>query len=410
MTTSIRDRLKGRILYIPRMGEGSVQAFAAAFQSVGIDATAVAPSDERTLELSGRHFSGEECYPARVTLGDFLKVIESEGPDRVALFMPTACGPCRFGQFSHFLRQVLDRLGCDEIPIVAPSSANGYEGIGNNGRAFLRTAWRAIMAADILQRALMKTRPYEANTGETDSVYLNCLLDLCQNLKASGVSTRAQMARLRMSLWRARDLFGAIPVVKRDLPMIGIVGEIFCRLNNFSNQDIVRRLEAHGAECRLSGISEWLAYTNLGQRERLQATGRRFSLSMGKARIKSWLQHRDEFLLLGPFREMLGEEASLEQIVARSQRYLPNQGALGEMMLSVGKALYLWSVGASGLVDVSPFACMNGMVCQAIYPRVSDEHNGFPMRVIYFDHSQRDLEQDIAIFMDLVRGYHRGRC
>jgi predicted nucleotide-binding protein (sugar kinase/HSP70/actin superfamily) len=338
-------------------------------------------------------------------LGDFLGVIASEGPDRVALFMPTACGPCRFGQYSHYLKQVLEKLGYDQVPVFSPSSANGYDGIAIDSNGFLRTGWRAIMAADILQRALLKIRPYEKNAGDTDAAYNTCLEDLCRILERPRIKPRARLALLLDSLNRSRKVLRSIPVEKKELPLVGIVGEIFCRLNTFSNQDIIRRIESQGAECWLSGITEWLAYTNLGQRERMLASGKRFSTALAKAMIKDWIQKQDEKALLRPFHDDLKEGASLGDVLGRSQPYLPNHGALGEMVLSVGNAIYLWEKGASGIIDVSPFACMNGIVCQAIYPRVSDEHNGIPIRIFFFDHVQKDLDQDIAIFMDLVRTY-----
>jgi predicted nucleotide-binding protein (sugar kinase/HSP70/actin superfamily) len=388
------------------MGEDSVRSFSAAFRSIGIEAACVPPSDQRTLELSARCTSGEECYPARVTVGDFLKVIEDDGPERVALFMPTASGPCRFGQYSFYLKQVLGDFGYDQVPIFSPSSSDGYDGIAVDGNGFLRTSWRAIMATDILRKMLFRLRPYEKNRGEADGIYSSCLADLCHVLEIPGMDQRTRLGKLIESLTRGRDLFRALPVSKDDLPLIGVVGEIFCRLNTFSNQDIVRRLEAHGAECCLSDITEWLTYTNMGQRDRLISAGKRFSPAMAKATIKHWIQIRDEQALWEPFRQDLREEPSLDDILARSEPYLPHQGALGEMVLSVGKAVYLWEQGASGIVDLSPFSCMNGIVCQAVYPRVSDEHNGIPIRIFYFDQTHRDPDEDVAIFMDLVKSYH----
>jgi predicted nucleotide-binding protein (sugar kinase/HSP70/actin superfamily) len=403
--TDAADVLKGRCLFIPRMGGNSVRAFVAALQSAGIEASEVPPSDQRTLELSGGHISGDECYPVRVVLGDFLKVIETHGKDRVALFMPTTSGPCRFGQYSYYLKKVLQKLGYDGVPVLSPSSENGYDGmiVGSNG--FLRTGWRAIIASDVLYRMLLRIRPYEQNPGESDEVYNRCLDDLCRVLARPGINHRIQMNMMTASLERSRDLLRSIPVAKKKLPLIGIIGEIFCRLNEFSNQDIIRRIESYGAECWLSGITEWLTYSNRGHREGLYANGKRFSLAMGKAKIKDWFQHRDEHALMHPFQNDLPEEAELDEILERSRPYLPNHGVIGEMVLNVGKAIYLWEKGASGIVDISPFSCMNGIVCQAMYPRVSDDHDGIPIRVFFFDQSQKDLDQDVAIFMDLVRTY-----
>ena len=63
-------------------------------RSVGINAEVCPDSDSRTMELGRRHTSGEECLPACVTLGNFLKIVERPGfdPSRTAFFMPTADG------------------------------------------------------------------------------------------------------------------------------------------------------------------------------------------------------------------------------------------------------------------------------------------------------------------------------
>ena len=62
---------------------------------------------------------------------------------------------------------------------------------------------------------------------------------------------------------RARDRFRRVPALyDPEIPLIGVVGEIFCRLNTFSNEDLIRKLESYGAESCLSHIGEWVAYTN----------------------------------------------------------------------------------------------------------------------------------------------------
>src|ERR1700733_443053 len=88
--------LKGKRIYIPPMAYGSARAFAAALRAIGLEAEPTPPSDHRTRELGARYTSGDECYPAKVTVGDFMKVVESHPTElnRIALFMPTAEGPC----------------------------------------------------------------------------------------------------------------------------------------------------------------------------------------------------------------------------------------------------------------------------------------------------------------------------
>ena len=87
-----------------------------------------------------------------------------------------------------------------------------------------------------------------------------------------------------------------------------------------------------------------------------------------------------------PFREDFAgrEELDIYEILECARPYLPREGAFGEMVLNVGKVVYLANKGATGIIDISPFTCMNGIVCEAIYPRVN---------------------RDLGVYMELARGY-----
>ena len=78
----------------------------------------------------------------------------------------------------------------------------------------------------------------------------------------------------------------------------------------------------------------------------------------------------------------------MREVLEQSPPYLPYHGALGEMVLSVGKAVYMYEKGVDGIIDISPFTCMNGIVCESIYPKVSRDCDGIPIRTFYFDGSQ----------------------
>jgi predicted nucleotide-binding protein (sugar kinase/HSP70/actin superfamily) len=77
------------------------------------------------------------------------------------------------------------------------------------------------------------------------------------------------------------------------------------------------------------------------------------------------------------------------------------------MVLNVGKAVYFAHKGLDGVIDISPFTCMNGIVGEAIYPRVSRDNGGIPIRNFYFDGTQSDQERDIGIFVELARSYQQ---
>jgi len=196
-----------------------------------------------------------------------------------------------------------------------------------------------------------------------------------------------------------------------ETPLIGIVGEIFCRLNTFSNENLVRRLEEYGAECWLSDIVEWIWYTNSEHFRILKLQRRLWTAEALGEWIRQKVQKRDEHVLLEPFADDFAgyEEPDIYEVLEYARPYLPREGAFGEMVLNVGKIVYLAKKGVHGIIDISPFTCMNGIVCEAIYPRLSRDLGGIPIRNFYFDGTQSDLDRDLGVYLELARGYQRRR-
>ena len=394
----------------PPWRKARAQAFCAVLRWMGIEAQTTPPSDERTLELGGKHTSGDECYPAKVTVGDFVKITEQPGFDakRTIFFMATGQGPCRFGQYAPFLKKLLVELGHSEAGVFSPSNEHGYSEIGEFGTPFVRGAWRALVSSDLLRKKLLMTRPYELKPGAADRAFQDSVGDLCRTIEHSCSAYDCQLKAIADSLERARLRFACVEVDDtQERPLIGVVGEIFCRLNNFSNSDLVRRLEKQGAECWISDIGEWITYTNEEEARRLRLTRQTFSTAMLRCLLRTRIQRQDEHALLEVFKDDFAgcEEPTYAELMESARPYLPNTGVEGEMVMSVGKAGYLARKGADGVVDISPFTCMNGIVSEAIYPRLSQDLGGFPIRNFYFDGTQSDLDRDVGIYLELARSY-----
>jgi predicted nucleotide-binding protein (sugar kinase/HSP70/actin superfamily) len=402
--------LYGKTVHVPAMARGSAETFSAALRWLGIDAQPTPFSDERTRELGARHTAGDECYPAKVTVGDFLRIAEQPDFDasKAVFFMATAEGPCRFGQYAPFLARVLDKAGHGDVAILSPTSKNSYSDLGSVSTPFLRAAWRALVAADTLRKALHRTRPYEAKAGTADACYQQCIDDVCRTIENSCSDAKCQLDAIVEAMKRSRERFRRVPAAyDPEVPLIGVVGEIFCRLNTFSNDDLIRKLEGYGAEGWLSDIAEWIGYTNSEQVRKLKLQGRGISLDRLKSKIRDHIQKGDEHAIVAPFhQDFFGyEEPDIEEVLDLARPYLPNTGVLGEMVLSVGKAAYLAKKGADGIIDISPFTCMNGIVSEAIYPKLSKDYGGIPIRNFYFDGTQSDLDRDLGIYMELARSY-----
>jgi len=392
------------------MADGSCDLLAAAFGAVGIQAEVTPRSDSHTLELGARYTSGDECFPAKVTIGDFMKVLQAPQANLsdIVLFMPLADGPCRYGQYAPYLRNVLDRSGYSQVRILSPNCNDGYMSLGRVARPFLRTAWRAAVAGDILQKALLMTRPYETGVGATNQVYERSVQYLSTVIAEAPVNARSQLRAMCEALETCRERFCAVAVDRHaERPLIGIVGEIFCRMNSFSNQSTIRKLEDYGAETWLAGFTEWVWYTNSEELRLLKLRGDRWGWRWWSARLRCHIERSDEEALLEPFAADFAcrPEPPIEEILSSARPYLPPEGAMGEMVLNVGAVPCLARRGVAGIIDISPFTCMNGIVSEALYPRISADFGGLPIRSLYFDGTTADLDLELGVFIEMARSF-----
>jgi predicted nucleotide-binding protein (sugar kinase/HSP70/actin superfamily) len=370
--------LVGRTLFVPRMGEHA-RVFAAALRGFGVHALACDPPDEESLRLGLSLVSGRECYPAVLTTGDLVKHVRRVGAERSAFFMPTADGPCRFGEYAAHHRRVLARLGMEEVPIVSPSSRNAYSDFPvEDMRAFRRYAWRGFVLADLLTRTLHETRPYEATRGFSDLAAENSWRDLEDTLQRRG--------DLRECARRIARRFGSVERTGSAKPRVSVVGEIYVRLTPFANDFVVRRIEDLGGEADLATFCEWIDYT--GFMARYHATRRRNFPAYAREALKGLVSHADERSLSEHFSGVLREpvEPPIRIIVKLGERYVDRSFG-GETILTLGRAVWAARRGASGVVSAVPFTCMPGTVASALSQKLRDDENGIPFITLAYDGS-----------------------
>ena len=394
-----------RTVYIPPMTDHSL-AVASAFNACGGKAEVLPESDQRTLELGRRYTSGKECYPCALTTGDMLKLLidTDVDPDKIALFMPSGTGPCRFGQYHRFHRLVLDELGYEQVPIYAPDQSEVfYEELGLvGGSDFVRLGWQGMVGVDLLQKALHETRPYEANPGDCDAVYAEYIQKLSQ-----AMIDRSDLPRL---MGEAKDAFARVPRTNGGAkPMVGIVGEIYTRANRFANEDVIRQVERMGGQAWMPTIGEWILYVNF--------TGSRRAWTMGKfkswlgTRVRDYFQYKDEHTLGHPWAGYLNtlEEPGIKNILKMAETYLHSTYE-GEAVLSVGKSQDMIRRGVSGIINVMPFTCMPGTIVNALMKRFRENNDDLPFLPMVMDGQEQSGSRiRLEAFMHQVAERHRSR-
>ncbi|MBW2622755.1 MAG: CoA activase, partial [Deltaproteobacteria bacterium] len=372
--------VRKRKIFIPAMIDHT-QGIAAAFQACGVEAEVLPPSDRETLALGRKLTSGKECYPCILTTGDMVRMVQRPDfdPDRMAFFMASGNGPCRFGQYHRFHRLVLDELGYANVPIYAPDQTdslhNELESVA--GKDFTRLGWQAVVAIDIILKKLLETRPYEIYPGEAQEAYQVCLDDICDTVR-----NRRDLVEC---MKRCRDRQVGVRVRNMgSKPAIGVVGEIYTRTNEFSNEDTIRNIERFGGEVWMPPVAEWLLYLN--QANMAVSRQQRRWKDHYKRKLIDHVQHKDKHKLEETYRGFVRNfhEPLITETYDYAEPYL-HRSFEGEAVLSIGKSKDFVLKGASGIINILPFTCMPGNVVTALLKRFREDHKNIPVLDIACD-------------------------
>ncbi len=374
-----RDRLSGRVVYIPNPSIHSLAA-KAAVEAIGLEARLLPPPDRHTEELGRMATMSRGCIPLIFFAGDALRMTEQPGfePGRSALLCVASDEPCKVSQFPRAIRRVLDRAGAGEVELVAPrlslEHADTFEVLGPR---FERVFWRTLVALDLLTQKLHLVRPRAVNPQEAERVF---------GEHAEQIASEAAGRRFLQAVGEALAALEAVAMrADGPRPRIGLIGEHFAQSNPYVNNDLVRHIEALGGEVWFSPyFTDYL---------RLQA--RVYSRMMVKARrpvaaLAAWLrrlvQERDYERLEDLFVGHLDgtREPTLEGVFTLASPYLDPR-MLPHVVLGTGKAADFVARGFAGLVNVLPLACLTATSVASHFPMLRAANGSIPILSLTYD-------------------------
>ncbi|SHJ90043.1 CoA-substrate-specific enzyme activase, putative [Desulfatibacillum alkenivorans DSM 16219] len=350
---------------LPSMGRISSEAAAAAFRGMGLNAVAHPPSDERILKLGRANTSCKECLPLILTTGTLLSYLEREKREDEILiyFMPTASGPCRFGQYHIFMEDLIKKREIPNVALFSLTAENAYAGMGGNFQVW---AWRSLVTADVMEDvrsmllACAKDPDYAMAVFEEEWTKILAALET------------QSFFRLKKQALASAERLGAIPrkTAAEDVPVVSLVGEIYVRRDSLSRRKLTENLAKRGIAVRCSPIAEWIIYSNYlvdkglveapvtFKDKLLQSIKKRF-LAHSEKRIKEWLATSG----LVP-----GHTVDMEGIMNCGGAFI-SENLTGEAILTVGSALYEVGSHTCGAIAIGPFGCMPNRLSESIMAR-----------------------------------------
>ncbi|WP_421900474.1 acyl-CoA dehydratase activase [Maridesulfovibrio sp.] len=341
-------------LIIPSLGEISTDFLAASMQRDNIRYTVLSHASEAALKMGRNNSSCKECLPLQLTAGALLEHLENRDENEIALFlMPKAKGPCRFGQYSVFMNDLIERLEIPNLAIFAPSSTDGYGGLST---AVTLGMWQGIVAGSILE----DIHATICTAAEDKDAALKLFWKVRQDLLEAMASWKEFSSALRKAAIDLSTIKLAKPVHK--YPVISLLGEIYVRHDPLARRNLPERLTEQGFIVRVAPVLEWMKYTDWLNRKNIEGkVGVKTLITQG---VKSYFERRIRHILAGSGL-LFYPGPNVREVVSHGKPHISEQ-LTGEAILTVGASLHEIMSPSCGVISIGPFGCMPSRVAEAV--------------------------------------------
>lgn len=403
-------RERNDLVLLPRMGP-QAEVAAAALRADGVNAEALPLSTREDVRTGRQHTSGKECLPMMLTLGTLLNRVRDAKPSETtfSLFMPTACGPCRFGVYNSLHKIVLERLGLDEtVRVISPNDADYFEGTRPD---FAARLWIGFLVHDLLQAMRLYVRPLECEAGRAKQLYSKYFGQLIDALQQPSEGTLlSAVGQLSQNMWGLRAIiaraaadFAAAMGPERRVPTVAVVGEIYVRLDPFANDNVVERLEAKGLRVQFAPFVEWLEYSNNLSEIRILERRPTSKDSVLTAGFTGLVQRVTTRVLYGLCSRALGwpERTRMSDILTSGERFV-HRALTGEAVLTIGGPVHEFEKGSiDAVVIVGPHECMPCKVADGRFARIGESMQ-LPHLALYLGGDGIDTEAIDRFAFDII--------
>jgi len=395
-------------MLLSNMGRLSSELMAASLRGVDINAEAMPLPDVYTLQAARSYMSGKECLPSQLVLGSALKYFQSDQyrKDEIyLLFVPTTTGPCRTGQYFIFYENLFRDMRLDNVLVVTLDSENSYNEMGPD---FSRNAWWGLVIADYMKDIETSLRTCAEDPAAAIAKYdelWHALIDIAEK----------DIKKVIPSLKKIASEIKKIPLKQtvEDTAKVLIVGEIYVRRDDFAVDELVRIMSRKGIIAKVSGITEWIYYTDFTRRHEIL---KRYNLlpwykkliskelrDLILWRIEEIWKHNVEKKVKKALSEtnlIPTTPHNMKEIMGNANEHFVTTELDSEISISSGIASTAMMYDYSGVINISPFACLIGRVIEGLITPWSRDRN-YPVMSVEIDGSllPPNIVSKLEIFM-----------
>lgn len=359
---------KKHTILFPDMTPYHMGLFESVLKSEGYNAIYLRETNEETVETGLKYVNNDACYPAIIVIGQLVNALKSGvyDLDNTSVIITQTGGGCRATNYIGLIRKAMKDAGLEKISILS-FNFSGLE----KEQAFKITPSmtnkliQAVLYGDLLMKLLLGTRPYEKVKGSAQEVY-----DKWQ-LKCYDALQKGNFREFKKNIKAIAKDYENIKTVKKELPRVGIVGEILIKYHHFGNDNLILKLEAEGSEVclpDLMGFVKYCAYNNV-IKSKLLKQGK--VLSAGSIGALKIIEYYEKTIKDALKNTKYRSTVNIYELANNVDGILSTGNQTGEGWFLTAEMIELIKDGIENIVCVQPFACLpNHIVGKAVIKKI----------------------------------------
>lgn len=379
------------------------------FSVLGYDVESLPISDEASAEAGLRHANNEVCYPATLIVGDLVKSLKSGRYDlnNTAVAITMTGGQCRATNYVALIKKALVDAGLSAVPVITVGfdqlETNRQPGFEVNWRKILPLAIATILYADCLAKFYYATLAREVRQGEARN-----LLDAYIEKAHEPIRRNRPGAVYKLIAEAAYAFEQAVEGAQKQLPQVGVVGEIFLKFNGFAHKDVVGYLSTHGVEIQPPQLLPFFMQGFVNRKVRRQTHLERggvpdfiadLAYRFVLKRVRKANAAASAFRYFVPFGDIFEEAEGAKPIVSLAAQF-------GEGWDLPAEIVAFAKHGVNNVVSLQPFGCIaNHIISKGVEKRIKTLYPQMNLLSLDFDSGVSDVNvrNRLLLFMDNLK-------
>ncbi len=239
----------------------------------------------------------------------------------------------------------------------------------------------AFLYGDLFERVVYRTRPYELEEGSIDRLHQEWLKKVEKNVRNGSITL------FNSNMKKIIQAFDTVPISSEKKPKVGVVGEILVKYSPTANNDIVRLLEAEGAEAvvpDIIGFMNYSLYNQIWKYEQLGMSKQSKLLAQFAIKMIEWIEKPMDKALRKS--ERFDGIQSIDDLAKDASQILSIGNHTGEGWFLTGEMIELLKNDVHNIVCMQPFGCLpNHVVGKGVIKELRHRYPNANIAAIDYD-------------------------